>query len=268
MASSTGSNSISPQVRWKYSNLALTVAGRIVEAVSGESYATYVQHHIFDPLGMTDSSADRQVSGLAVGYGRRTPDNTRKRMPFIDAKAIAAATGITSTVQVMSKFVSFPFRSGPIAGSQILSSSALGVMHRVRILENDWTRGDAIGFAVNREKERVYIGHGGSYPGYSAGMFFGPHVDLPHFQLHRLAGAERHLDFGQVLVAVVHDLLGGGRLRQIRFEIVAAIQARWLVARHRLSVLATLSTVIHPPASNRAASAATLACFAGPRRST
>src|SRR5882724_5775675 len=46
----------SPQVRWKYSNLALTIAGLIVEAVSGEAYAAYVQGHIFDPLGMTASS--------------------------------------------------------------------------------------------------------------------------------------------------------------------------------------------------------------------
>jgi hypothetical protein len=39
-------------------------------------------------------------------------------------------------------------------------------MHRVRVLENDWTRGNAIGFAVNRDKDKVYVGHGGSYPGY------------------------------------------------------------------------------------------------------
>ena len=61
----------SPQVRWKYSNLALTIAGLIVEAVSGEAYATYVQRHIFDPLGMGDSSVDRQVAGLATGYRAR-----------------------------------------------------------------------------------------------------------------------------------------------------------------------------------------------------
>src|SRR5215469_1320438 len=42
----------SPEVRWKYSNLALGIAGMIVEAVSGEKYADYVQQHIFQPLGM------------------------------------------------------------------------------------------------------------------------------------------------------------------------------------------------------------------------
>ena len=38
-------------------------------------------------------------------------------------------------------------------------------MHRVRVLENNWTRGNAIGFAVSRERDKVYIGHGGGYPG-------------------------------------------------------------------------------------------------------
>ena len=70
----------SPQVRWKYSNLALTIAGLVVEAVSGEPYAVYVQRHIFDPLGMSSSSVDKDVPGMAVGYGRRMPDSKRARL--------------------------------------------------------------------------------------------------------------------------------------------------------------------------------------------
>ena len=40
-------------------------------------------------------------------------------------------------------------------------------MHRVRVLENDWTRGNAIGFAISRVNGTVYAGHGGGYPGYT-----------------------------------------------------------------------------------------------------
>ena len=156
----------SPEVRWKYSNLALGIAGLIVEAVSGEKYADYVQKHIFDPLGMNGSSVDRQTDGLATGYGRKLPDGSRKTMPFIDARALGAATGITSTVEDMAKFVSLQFRNDRAGGSQILSTGALREMHRVRVLENDWARGNAIGFAVSRERDKVYVGHGGSYPGY------------------------------------------------------------------------------------------------------
>jgi CubicO group peptidase (beta-lactamase class C family) len=155
-----------PEVRWKYSNLAYTLAGMIVEAVSKEPFASYVQNHIFSPLAMTSSSIDRAGAGLAIGYGRRMPDGTRRPFPFVDSRAMAPATGVTSTVEDMAKFVSLQFRKGKRGGNQILSTGALRQMHRVRMLENNWTTGNAIGFAVNREADRLYIGHGGSYPGY------------------------------------------------------------------------------------------------------
>src|SRR6185295_6388932 len=38
-----------PSVRWKYSNLAYAVAGMVIEKVSGESWADYVDKNIFKP---------------------------------------------------------------------------------------------------------------------------------------------------------------------------------------------------------------------------
>lgn len=158
----------SPEVRWKYSNLALTIAGMVVEAISGETFNDFVQNHILKPLDMKDSSMDRRVAGLATGYGLRRPDGTRITLPFIDSKAMSAATGLTSNIEDMARFVSLQFRKGatdPERG-QILNTGSLREMHRVRRLENDWQRGNAIGFAVSRIKDKVWVGHGGSYPGY------------------------------------------------------------------------------------------------------
>jgi CubicO group peptidase (beta-lactamase class C family) len=156
-----------PEVRFKYSNLAYTLAGMIVETVSGDPWADYVTKHIFQPLGMTESSVDRNVPGLAVGYGRRMPDGSRAVMPFINARSMGAATGITSTVGDMGKFVSAQFRTGPRGGRQILGTASLREMHRVRMLENNWTQGNGIGFAVRRVRDKTYVGHGGGYPGYT-----------------------------------------------------------------------------------------------------
>ena len=150
-----------PEVRFKYSNLAYTLAGKIVESVSGERWADYVRKNIFEPLGMSESSVDQNVPGLAKGYGRRMPDGSRAVMPFIDARSMASATGITSTVGDMARFVSAQFRTGPRGGDRILSTASLREMHRVRVLENTWTRGNAIGFAVSRVGDKTYIGHGG-----------------------------------------------------------------------------------------------------------
>ena len=154
------------ETRWKYSNLAYTLAGLIVEQVSGETWADYVTRHIYQPLGMVSSSVDKDVPGLATGYGRRMPDGSRAIMPFIDARGMAAATGITSSVEDMARFVSAQFRKGATGGDRILNAASLREMHRVRMLENNWTRGNGIGFAVTRNRDKVYVGHGGSYPGY------------------------------------------------------------------------------------------------------
>jgi hypothetical protein len=79
---------------------------------------------------------------------------------------MASATGVTSTVEDMAKFASAQFRTGPRGGTRILSTGSLREMHRVRVLENNWTQGNAIGFAVRKAGDKVYVSHGGSYPGY------------------------------------------------------------------------------------------------------
>jgi CubicO group peptidase (beta-lactamase class C family) len=154
-----------PATRWKYSNLAYTIAGMVVEQLSGMPWAEYVQRNIYTPLGMNASSVDQEVAGLTVPYGRRLPDGTRAVIPFMDARGMGAATGITSNVEDMAKFVSAQFRRGRMGGAQILSSGSLREMHRVRSMENDWSSGYGIGFSSNRIKDKVWIGHGGGYPG-------------------------------------------------------------------------------------------------------
>jgi hypothetical protein len=95
------------------------------------------------------------------------PDGTREVYPFTDARGMASATGLTSNVEDMAKFVSAQFRTGKMGGRQILSTGSLREMHRVRSVENDWTSGTGIGFAVSRVGGKTYIGHGGGYPGYT-----------------------------------------------------------------------------------------------------
>jgi len=163
-----------PEVRWRYSNLAYTLAGMVVEANTGERWADYIERNIFRPLGMTSSSVDQNVSGLAVGYGRRMPDGSRAVIPFVDARGMAAATGITSTVEDMARFVSAQFRTGPRGGRQILGTASLREMHRVRMLENNRASGQGIGFSVSRVRDELQIGHGGGYPGYTTQTFFQP----------------------------------------------------------------------------------------------
>lgn len=68
-----------------YSNQNYNLLGRIVEAVSGESFAEYVQAHIFDPLGMAHSHVDyksAQADGLIPGSRNYFGLYTHAQMPY------------------------------------------------------------------------------------------------------------------------------------------------------------------------------------------
>ncbi len=160
-----------PSVRWKYSNLAYAVAGMVIEQITAQSWANYVDRNIFQPLAMTSSSVDKNMSGLAVPYGRRMPDGSREVLPFVDARGMAAATGITSNVNDMAKFVSANFRAGARGGAQVVSSGSWREMHRVRSVEENWTSGSGLGYDISRINNRTWTGHGGGYPGNTTQTF-------------------------------------------------------------------------------------------------
>ncbi|MDX1385899.1 MAG: serine hydrolase domain-containing protein, partial [Thermoanaerobaculia bacterium] len=64
-----------PGTRFEYSNGGYMVLGAIVAAASGESYADYVERHVFGPAGMTATgffARDEPVPNVAVGYTTRS----------------------------------------------------------------------------------------------------------------------------------------------------------------------------------------------------
>lgn len=151
-----------PQTRWKYSNLAFAIAGLIVEQVSGNRWADYVDANIIKPLGMTATSIDKPDPGLATPYASRKPDGTRRVLPFVDAKGMAAATGMTSNVNDLARFISAQLRR---SGPNVLTAGSWREALRVRSVDEDWESGSGLGFDHERVKGRTYVGHGGGYPG-------------------------------------------------------------------------------------------------------
>ncbi|MDA1272928.1 MAG: serine hydrolase [Verrucomicrobia bacterium] len=63
-----------PGSKVEYSNSALFVLGRIIEVISGKSYADYVKAAVLEPLGMTDTwyaPPSSEAKRVAVIYARR-----------------------------------------------------------------------------------------------------------------------------------------------------------------------------------------------------
>jgi len=170
-----------PETKWKYSNLALSLAGEIVSVVSGEPYDLYVQKHILEPLGMSSSSMvlpEAHKGRVAIGYGRRMPDGKRDIRPFTDCKGIAPAANLSSTVADLAHFASLQMRDGNVGGNQILKGSTLREMHRVHWLQSDWKSGRGLGFAIVRDGERTLVGHGGWVAGYRTQIMASPEEKL------------------------------------------------------------------------------------------
>lgn len=60
-----------PGTRFRCSDHGFATVGHIVEDVSGQPLAHYYREHVFEPLGMTDTTLDRDevdVTRLATGY--------------------------------------------------------------------------------------------------------------------------------------------------------------------------------------------------------
>lgn len=155
---------------FQYSNLGLTLAGEIVAQVSGKPYAEYVKENILDPLGLSDTRPllpEEQIgSRLATGYGALTRDSNRNELPLFQAKGIAPAAGFSSTVEDLARFASWQFRLLEGGAEEALHANTLREMHRVHWVDQDWETHWGLGFAVWRFKDKTFVGHGGSCPGY------------------------------------------------------------------------------------------------------
>jgi len=113
-------------------------------------------------------------SRLAVGYGQRRADGSRRIMPFTDFKGLTPAGNISSTVEDLARFISFQFSDGHAGGVQVLKESTLREMHCVQWLAPDWKSGSGLGFRIRRDEGRVLCGHGGSVSGYRSHILFAP----------------------------------------------------------------------------------------------
>lgn len=122
-----------PGSKWKYGN-GLTIAGRLIEVVSQESYADYLQKHIFAPLGMTDTTftlTKEQAARLAVTYkpGKEAgtleaveiPDPTVERTP-------GPSGGLFSTARDQMRFYQAILNGGTLGEASILKSKTVQEM--------------------------------------------------------------------------------------------------------------------------------------------
>ena len=154
-----------PYQRYHYSNLAYGLLGAVVERVTGAPWWDTLSARLLAPLGMTRTTSS-PAEPYARGYVVHPWDGTLREEPREDARAMAPAGQLWSTVDDMARFVAALTGHHPA----VLSPATVDEMARPVVLADpeSWSHGYGLGLQLWRSGDRVYCGHTGSMPGYLA----------------------------------------------------------------------------------------------------
>ncbi|NCC37265.1 MAG: class A beta-lactamase-related serine hydrolase, partial [Chloroflexia bacterium] len=116
-----------------YSNYGAALAGYIVEQVSGQSYAQYMQEQIFDPLGMTHTTVAQPVPAtlaahLATGYA---PVNGIPQPQAFEVFQIAPAGSASAPASDMARFMLAHLQAGASGDRRMLQPQTVQLMRQV-----------------------------------------------------------------------------------------------------------------------------------------
>jgi CubicO group peptidase (beta-lactamase class C family) len=144
-----------------YSNYGAALAGYIVERVSGEPFATYVERHILQPLQMRRTTFVQPLPpALAPFLSRGYMQSNQDPGPF-EFATTAPAGSVSATGADMANFMIAHLQQGRFGASQILRPETARLMHSPSLPETPGFSQLAHGFFYGyRNGERV-IGHGG-----------------------------------------------------------------------------------------------------------
>jgi CubicO group peptidase (beta-lactamase class C family) len=158
-----------PGARFHYSNVGYAALGELVARLNGVSWDEAVRAQLLEPLGMTRTTTRPQAPS-APGWGVHPLADLVHVEPEHDAVSMAPAGQLWSTVEDLSRWAAF--LGGDTAG--LLATETLDEMC-LPIAVNDtpgaaWTGAHGLGFQVWNVDGRRFAGHGGSMPGFLAGL--------------------------------------------------------------------------------------------------
>lgn len=164
---------VPPGRRFHYSNVGFGVLGELLAQVRGTPWDEVVRTELLDPLEMTRTTT-RPQGDAASGFAVHPFADVLLPEPEHDAGAMAPAGQLWATLGDLARWAAFvagPDHGGP-AG--LLSPELHAQLARPIVVDDRpgqaWTAAHGLGFQVwNRDGQRL-VGHGGSMPGFLAGL--------------------------------------------------------------------------------------------------
>ena len=147
-----------------YSNWATATAGYIVERVSGMPFDTYIEKHILEPLGMTQTTTRQPLPArfndqMSRGYQWKNGDFQAHKWEIITGAWPAGS--VSATAADMAKFMIAHLDDGEYNGKRILSAETAEKMHSRVFGHDPRVNGFAYGFYEKSSHGLRIIGHGG-----------------------------------------------------------------------------------------------------------
>ena len=119
---------------YQYCNLNYQILGLLIEAVTGQTYAAYVQEHLLDPLQMRSTYLtydDAVGHGLVRGHQYIFGLPVSVSTPHYDSRNVAAGY-IASSAEDMCHYLIAHLQGGVYHEHQIITPASLALMHQPR----------------------------------------------------------------------------------------------------------------------------------------
>lgn len=171
-----------------YCNSGFLIAGQVLEAVTGQSWESYVQNNILSPLGMTNTYMN--TAGLSKRNNVAFPHNNAYSpltvIPFDHVDNLGPATSMVSNVKDLSKWLLLQLDSGRYNNKRILPWEVLQKTRDVNILTGSRKstvfpthfRGYGLGlYTTDYNGKQVYWHTGGAF-GHVTNVCFVPEENL------------------------------------------------------------------------------------------
>ena len=143
-----------------YSNYGASLAGYIVQRVSGEPFETYIAHHIFQPLGMTHSTMVQPLPAalqpfMSKGYQPGDDKGVPYELIDMSPAGALAMSGVDATKFMIAHLAA---EKGPNA---LLPPDVAREMHRTEAPGFERLNRMALGFYQSNTNGHAIISHGG-----------------------------------------------------------------------------------------------------------
>jgi CubicO group peptidase (beta-lactamase class C family) len=155
--------------RFHYSNVGYAALGRLLEIHHGQGWFDVVHDELLEPLGMLRTTT-RPAGSAAQGLAVHPFADVLLPEPEHDAGAMAPAGQLWTTIEDLARWAAF------LGGNthELLSAATLSEMcephHVVDEPGQPWSAAHGLGWQVWNVNGIRYAGHGGSMPGFLAGL--------------------------------------------------------------------------------------------------